>query len=71
MPRWSQRRCDPRLEVAGDTPLHLAWKHDSPVVIDRLLALGADARAPNDLGMVPGPVCDWSTLALPSDCTTN
>ena len=50
--------------AAGDSPLHAAWKHDHPEVIDRLLALGADARALNNAGRVPGPVCDWSDYSF-------
>ena len=44
----------------GETPLHVATRNRHRPVVDRLLALGADPVAVDDLGRVPRPtVCDW------------
>ena len=45
----------------GETPLHAATKNRHQPVADKLLALGADPGAVDDLGRVPRPpVCDWA-----------
>ena len=44
----------------GETPLHVAMRSRHAPVVDKLLALGADPLAEDDLGRVPRPmVCDW------------
>ena len=44
----------------GETPLHAATRNRHHPVVDRLLALGADPGATDDLGRAPRPaVCDW------------
>ena len=44
----------------GETPLHVATRNRHQPVVDRLLALGADTVAVDDLGRPPRPtVCDW------------
>ena len=45
--------------LSGETPLHAAWRHDSPLVIGKLLELGADPEAEDDRGRIAGPTCDW------------
>lgn len=45
----------------GETPLHTATKNRHRPVADKLLALGADPGAVDDLGRAPRPpVCDWA-----------
>ncbi|MDE2794833.1 MAG: ankyrin repeat domain-containing protein [Gemmatimonadota bacterium] len=45
----------------GETPLHVATRNGHQPVVDKLLALGADAAAVDDLGRPPRPtVCDWT-----------
>lgn len=45
----------------GETPLHVATKNRHQPVVDKLLALGADPVAVDDLDRVPRPpVCDWT-----------
>ena len=45
----------------GETPLHLATRNRHQPVVDKLLALGADPVAVDNLGRVPrSPVCDWA-----------
>ena len=45
---------------AGKTPLHLATRAYNPLVIDRLLELGADPEIADDGGRPAGPtICDW------------
>ncbi|MDE2984812.1 MAG: ankyrin repeat domain-containing protein [Gemmatimonadota bacterium] len=45
----------------GETPLHAATKNRHRPVADKLLALGADPGAVDDLGRAPRPpVCDWA-----------
>ena len=45
---------------AGKTPLHLATRAYNPLVIDRLLELGADPEIADDGGRSAGPtICDW------------
>ena len=44
----------------GETPLHIAMRNRHAPVVDKLLGLGADPLAEDDLGRVPRPmVCDW------------
>ena len=44
----------------GETPLHVATRNRHQPVVDKLLALGADAVAADALGRSPRPtVCDW------------
>jgi len=44
----------------GETPLHIATRDRHQPVADRLLALGADPLAVDDLGRAPRPmICDW------------
>jgi len=44
----------------GETPLHLATQAYNPLVIDRLLELGADPDIADDRGRRAGPtICDW------------
>ena len=44
----------------GETPLHVAIRNRHQPVVDRLLALGADPVAVDDLGRPPRTtVCDW------------
>ena len=44
----------------GETPLHLATRAYNPLVIDRLLELGADPEIADDGGRPAGPtICDW------------
>ena len=45
----------------GETPLHVATRNHHRPVVDKLLALGADPLAVDDLGRSPRPmVCDWT-----------
>ena len=45
----------------GETPLHVATRNGHQPVVDKLLALGADRTAVDDLGRAPRPtVCDWT-----------
>ena len=45
----------------GETPLHVATRTRHQPVIDKLLALGADPVAVDDLGRTPRPtVCNWT-----------
>ncbi|MXW18369.1 MAG: hypothetical protein F4123_08540 [Gemmatimonadetes bacterium] len=45
----------------GETPLHIATRNRHQPVVDKLLALGADPRAMDNLGRAPRPtVCDWT-----------
>ena len=45
----------------GETPLHVALRNRHQPVADKLLALGADPVAVDDLGRAPRPaVCDWT-----------
>ncbi len=45
----------------GETPLHPATRNRHQPVVDKLLALGADPVAVDNLGRVPRPpVCDWA-----------
>ena len=44
----------------GETPLHAATRNRHAPVADKLLALGAEPLAEDDLGRIPRPmVCDW------------
>ena len=44
----------------GETALHLATRAYNPLVIDRLLELGADPDIADDRGRLAGPaICDW------------
>ena len=44
----------------GETPLHVATRNRHQPVVNRLLGLGADPGAVDDLGRAPRPaVCDW------------
>ena len=44
----------------GETPLHAATRNRHHPVVDRLMVLGADPGATDDLGRAPRPaVCDW------------
>ena len=46
----------------GETPLHVAVRSGHQPVADKLLALGADPLAVDDLGRVPRPkICDWTS----------
>ena len=48
------------LNERGETPLHMAMRNRHQPVADKLLALGADPMAADDLGRGPQPpVCDW------------
>lgn len=45
----------------GETPLHVATRNRHQPVADKLLALGADPIAADDLGRAPRPtVCNWT-----------
>ena len=45
----------------GETPLHVATRNRHQPVVDRLLVLGADPVAVDDLDRVPRPaVCNWT-----------
>ena len=45
----------------GETPLHVATGNRHQPVVDKLLALGADPVAVDDLGRAPRPaVCNWT-----------
>ena len=45
----------------GETPLHVAMRNRHQPVADKLLALGADPVAVDDLGRAPRPaVCNWT-----------
>ena len=45
----------------GETPLHVATRNRHQPVVDKLLALGADPAAVDDLGRAPRPtVCNWT-----------
>ena len=46
----------------GETALHIATRNRHQPVVDKLLALGADPRAMDNLGRTPRPaVCDWTS----------
>ena len=46
----------------GETPLHVATKNRHQPVANKLLALGGDPVAVDDLGRAPRPtVCNWTT----------
>ena len=48
------------LNEHGETPLHVAMRNRHQPVADKLLALGADPMATDDLGRAPrATVCDW------------
>ena len=45
----------------GETPLHVALRNRHQPVVDKLLALGAEPDAVDDLGRAPRPaVCNWT-----------
>ena len=45
----------------GETPLHVATRNRHQPVVDKLLALGAEPVAVDDLGRAPRPtVCNWT-----------
>ncbi|MDE2874096.1 MAG: ankyrin repeat domain-containing protein [Gemmatimonadota bacterium] len=45
----------------GETPLHVASRNRHQPVVDKLLELGADPAAVDDLGRAPRPtVCNWT-----------
>ncbi|MXW17955.1 MAG: hypothetical protein F4139_04410 [Gemmatimonadetes bacterium] len=45
----------------GETPLHIATRNHHKPVVDKLLALGADALAMDNLGRTPrATVCNWT-----------
>ena len=47
----------------GETPLHVATRDRHNPVADKLLALGADPLAMDNLGRAPRPtVCDWTYI---------